>query len=135
VWAVDHWGWQGPNLGADVSRWNSPTNAGDAYQAFSANLAPELAAGVVVAVPLRSSDAALWLAQMGVTASMVFLDAGHDKHDVWLDVVAYAPLLEPGGILCGHDYSPEFPGVVEAVDLLTDGAQVVPGTSIWWVVK
>ena len=37
-----------------------------------------------------------------------------------------------GAILCGHDY--DWPGVRQAVGELLPGHQLVPETSIWWVV-
>lgn len=34
----------------------------------------------------------------------VYLDAGHDLASVRADLLAWAPLVRPGGILAGHDY-------------------------------
>lgn len=45
----------------------------------------------------------------------VFIDAQHDYHSVAWDIALWAPKVKPGGMLCGHDYAPKFPGVVRAV--------------------
>ena len=36
---------------------------------------------------------------------VVFIDAGHGKESVRADVLAWMPVLKPGGLLCGHDRS------------------------------
>lgn len=63
-----------------------------------------------------SLDAAAWLDE---TPDFVFIDANHTYDDVRADIRAWLPKVKPGGILAGHDYSPEmFPGVCKAVDEL-----------------
>jgi predicted O-methyltransferase YrrM len=62
---------------------------------------------------------------------MVFIDAGHDYDSVKADILAWGPLIAPGGILCGHDYHSGAPGVIEAVNELLDGVKV--HNSIWYV--
>ncbi len=62
---------------------------------------------------------------------MIFIDAGHTYDDVKADILAWGNLLAPGGLLCGHDYHFEAPGVVEAVNELLDGFKVC--NSIWYV--
>ena len=47
--------------------------------------------------------------------SFIFVDGSHKIHHVTEDL-AWARLLEPGGLICFHDYSPQFEGVVQAVD-------------------
>lgn len=46
---------------------------------------------------------------------MVFLDADHVTHRVKSDIEAWWPKIAKGGILAGHDFCPEHPGVEEAV--------------------
>jgi predicted O-methyltransferase YrrM len=45
-----------------------------------------------------------------------FIDADHAYSSVLGDLRAWAPKLKPGGLLAGHDYSIEWPGVVRAVE-------------------
>lgn len=52
------------------------------------------------------------------TLDWVYIDAGHEYEDVKADHWAYYHLVRKGGIVSGHDYSPEFPGVVRFVDEL-----------------
>ena len=51
----------------------------------------------------------------GETYSFVFIDGSHKLRYVTQDL-AWTRLVEPGGIICLHDYHPDFPGVIEAVD-------------------
>lgn len=46
----------------------------------------------------------------------VYVDANHDEHAVYWDLIAADQVLAEFGVLAGHDYGPQFPGVVNAVD-------------------
>jgi SAM-dependent methyltransferase len=50
------------------------------------------------------------------SVDLVFLDASHDEAAITADIAAWWPTLRPGGILAGHDYRDDHPGVVAAVD-------------------
>lgn len=46
----------------------------------------------------------------------VMVDADHAYESVAKDIAAWFPKIRSGGILAGHDYTPEIPGVVQAVN-------------------
>lgn len=72
-------------------------------------------------------------AYRGEKFDSVFIDAGHEYEFVSGDILEWKPLVRYGGVLCGHDYSTAFPGVMDAVNELCPGFQVVPNTRIWWI--
>jgi predicted O-methyltransferase YrrM len=56
---------------------------------------------------------------------MVFIDAGHTYQEVREDILSWYPLVTKGGLLSGHDYISEWPGVIEAVDELLPNRIIV----------
>jgi predicted O-methyltransferase YrrM len=46
----------------------------------------------------------------------VFIDAAHDYESVKGDLERWVPKVRKGGIVCGHDYTKGWPGVVNAVN-------------------
>jgi hypothetical protein len=46
----------------------------------------------------------------------VFIDANHSYEGCKHDIEAWLPKLKDHGLLCGHDYSEKFPGVIQAVN-------------------
>lgn len=67
----------------------------------------------------------------GGEADVVFIDASHDEESVRRDIATAMRLVKAGGIVCGHDYSSAWPGVVAAVNDILPGFQRA-GDSIWW---
>lgn len=72
-------------------------------------------------------------------ADLVMIDANHDEDWVALDLEAWFPHVAEDGILCGHDWTDTFPGVIKAV---TDFCKqfglepkVVPDTCVWYIEK
>ncbi len=70
------------------------------------------------------------------SVGVVFIDAAHDFASVWGDLVAWTPLVAPGGILAGHDFQHRrFRGVTEAVQraqtLLGWRVETLPG-KVWY---
>lgn len=53
-----------------------------------------------------------------VKVRMLFVDGDHSKAGVENDIRLFFPLVQPGGIVVFDDYSPHFPGLVEAVSQL-----------------
>lgn len=72
---------------------------------FEYFLRDELAKGKVRIVAKSSAEGAVELRSM--LFFMVFIDDGHLSDDVERDIRSWLPLLQPGGLLCGHDYRVE----------------------------
>lgn len=66
---------------------------------------------------------------------LFFLDAGHQNPNDWDNICYWVPLVKSGGIICGHDYSHEFPNVIQNVHrletILGKQAKLHFSTSIW----
>jgi predicted O-methyltransferase YrrM len=67
----------------------------------------------------------------GQKFDMIFLDARHDYDSVRQDILAWMPLLLDGGLLCGHDYGPNWPEVAKAVDELIPNVEI-GANQIWF---
>lgn len=134
VWAVDHWKGVPDDPDQQESLYEAADATGDAvYADFCRNLRTEIDAGQVIPVRMDTAAAAAHLlAKHGRKFGMVFLDADHRYEAIHADILAYRQLLHRGGLLCGHDYSERWPGVVRAVDELVPNRVV--HSSIWSVV-
>lgn len=51
-----------------------------------------------------------------VEPQFIYLDAAHDYASVKADIMAWWPKLASDGLMAGHDYDPQLPGVIQAVD-------------------
>lgn len=70
------------------------------------------------------------------TFDLVFIDALHDYESVRDDIAAWTPLVRPGGVLAGHDFNHQWPGVERAIAEAFDLADVGIGPdSVWFVVR
>lgn len=69
-------------------------------------------------------------------ADIVFIDARHDYDSVREDIGLWWPRVRVGGMICGHDFNHQWPGVERAVadsfNLMHVG---VASDSVWFVVK
>jgi len=84
-------------------------------------------------IPKLSADAVDDLDPEGY--DMVFIDANHSYEHVKHDMEMMWPRLKPGGVMCGHDYTTRFPGVIQAVNEFVTEPKVAAGTSLWYVYK
>ncbi len=68
---------------------------------------------------------------------IVFDDAVHSNPAFRKNVKFWLRHLKAGGILCGHDYSEEFPDVYRTVDKLAArlGATVQTVETFWWLIN
>ena len=62
---------------------------------------------------------------------MVFIDAIHSYKHTKQDIIAWEPLVRPGGVLCGHDYTRRFKGTIKAVDELIGDDLILFEAAIW----
>ena len=66
---------------------------------------------------------------------LVFVDAGHSFEQVQADIKAWLPKVKEGGILAGHDYSVDWPGVIQAVYESFGHRGVIIRHGMWFVRK
>lgn len=69
---------------------------------------------------------------------LVFIDAMHQNPWVRDDIGYWEPKVKPGGIICGDDYAPMFPAVIEESKALASRLGVpleTPGSKFWLVKK
>jgi predicted O-methyltransferase YrrM len=64
---------------------------------------------------------------------VVYIDASHDYESVKEDVLNWLPKVKKGGIICGDDYTPGWPGVVKAVNEIFNNEVNKVGHQQWWV--
>ncbi len=64
---------------------------------------------------------------------LIFVDGGHSYENVKMDIQLSIPLLRPGGMLCGHDYSHSME-IKRAVDeIFGENVKLHLKTSIWYI--
>ena len=107
------WGIDDPTRGASMGFENGFPRV---FYTFTKNVKSCGLADRICPLPLSSVQAAEVLRFHGVRADIVYLDAAHEYEQVAADIEAYWPLLKAGGAMFGDDYSPEWAGVVRAVD-------------------
>jgi hypothetical protein len=85
------------------------------------------------AIPMSSTEASRYFTTLESETrfDMIFLDAAHDYESVKQDILAWMPLLAPGGLFSGHDYGPNWPEVAKAVDELIPNVQI-GANQIWF---
>lgn len=66
---------------------------------------------------------------------LVFIDANHDYASVKEDIERWSQKVRAGGIVAGHDYSPEFPGVMQAVNECLPNQFEVGDDTVWSTIK
>ncbi len=85
------------------------------YYQFLANVMHSGLENYIVPLPTTSKIAAKWLEHYQIVPDLIYIDASHDRDDVYADVVAYWKLLSPDGVMFGDDWSEGWSGVIEAV--------------------
>lgn len=62
---------------------------------------------------------------------VVYIDASHEYENVKQDILSWYPKVKNGGFICGDDYHPGWPGVVEAVNDLFGNFVKIKGNTQW----
>lgn len=113
----------------DASQWPYPEWV-DVVQAATLKLLPGHLN--VSSFRMHSIDASRECQRLGHKFDSIFIDADHNYAECRADIEAWQPLLNAGGLICGHDYWTQDVGVMDAVNEVFNGRhQVVPGTRIW----
>lgn len=102
VYAVDDW----KGLREDWWETQTPKTVKDnLFDLFSDNLSDLIDTGKVA--PLIADHANIQKMTRIPTGDMIFIDGDHRYESVKRDIESWLPFLEPGGILCGHDFNQE----------------------------
>ena len=113
TWLGSNTFWQDPVLRLSLkTEHGHPT----IYRQFLANVINEGLTDTLFPFPMTSLSAAKLLAAYNVQADLSYIDAAHGEYEVYGDMIHFWPLVRPGGILFGDDYSNYWSGVVNAVD-------------------
>ena len=117
VIAVDTWlgspeHWRGPLSKLFTREHGMPA----LYWTFLSNVVRAGLSDYVIPMPQTSTTAAAILRKAGIQPNVVHVDAAHEYREVMNDSEDYWEILAPGGYMIGDDYSPNWPGVVQAAD-------------------
>jgi predicted O-methyltransferase YrrM len=80
-------------------------------------------------IRMTSLDAAKYFAEQEIKFDLIFIDANHDFAAVNADILAWRPLLNENGILCGHDFVSGWFGVIQAVQKNISSFRVI--STLW----
>ena len=122
------------------------------YDAMPFDRTPDLLIAAQLLAPFRSRVRLLRMTSLEAARQLpglpyhspgfVYLDGNHDHAAITEDLHAWWPLVVPGGILAGHDYTPECDGVRRAVDAFADRYQRevrltrdLNESQSWWLEK
>jgi hypothetical protein len=116
VYAIDHWKGSNKDLTRELA------SKEDVYSVFKENMKKF---NNLTVINKNIEDAVGDVPE----ADMVFIDAEHNYEAIKRDIITWLPKAKK--IICGHDYSLTFPGVVNAVTEIIGEPDGVVGT-IWW---
>jgi hypothetical protein len=72
----------------------------------------------------------------GLSPDSVYIDGNHHYAECKADIEGWLELVKPGGLICGHDYFPNSPGVVDAVNEVFKGEHtLIDNTRLWYFIK
>lgn len=88
--------------------------------------------------PIRASSLEAVKTYKDLSLDFVFIDAAHDYENVIQDIRAWYPKVKKGGILAGHDYHPNWSGVIQAVNTFLTEQKLnlnINSETCWGIVK
>jgi hypothetical protein len=130
-----------------IDHWHGPDDVEVAgrehlYEEFILHLGDRVHDGVCVPWNINHRDItpALIRAKLndvwnGDFPDMIFIDGAHDYKAVYHDISTWLPFLGSDGLLAGHDYNYNYPGLLRAVLELIPNPMPAPGTDIFYWVK
>ena len=105
---------------------------------FKHNLKAELESGKLQVIEADSQTATGvfiikdYLDTHKLIPDMVFIDASHDYESVLNDIRLAKMISTPNALLCGHDYTEGFPGLMDAVQELCPEVESGPDAIWYW---
>jgi predicted O-methyltransferase YrrM len=133
IWCVDTWEGTATDLTGHFAREFGFANL---FDVFKSNIG-ELLDEDIKCMKGDSVDVAESMEPQEL--DIVMLDAGHDYDSVRDDIDAWLPHVANDGVLCGHDWNENFPGVMKAVKETTDTGGIMPTqvgmTNVWYFRK
>lgn len=90
------------------------------YEQFLTNMLHEGIDNRVSPIRATSTLGLKSLARAEILADMVYVDAGHDYSEAFVDLVYCLPILAPGAVIVGDDCNADFPGVEQAAKLFAE---------------
>jgi len=69
----------------------------------------------------------------GEVADVVWIDGDHSYEACLHDIKVFEPKTKV--LICGHDYAPSFPGVIQALDEYFGKENVQVDGNIWYILK
>jgi len=106
---------------------------GDTEQEFLKNIDP--VKSLVGVINMLSWEAAALYDDQSIDFG--FVDAAHDYRSKVRDLLAWLPKIKPGGIIAGHDYTPEMDGYNRTYDAVNDviGKDKIRTVKNVWIYK
>lgn len=117
--------WQGQTL-ADVTK-HSPCTY---REALASILAGAQGDELEITYLLRTASVGARRCFQPGMIGLVFIDGDHSYRGCADDILNWEEVVQPGGIVAGHDYTARFPGVRRAVDELCPRGFQLDGT-VW----
>jgi len=107
LYAIDPWA---GDYEQDDGVWHCPFEWEDVYDTFLAyaDEHPEITV-------MRTSSLSAAAAFQNASLDFAYIDGNHAYNAVLADIAAWRPKIRPGGFLGGHDLSPAYPGVAQAL--------------------